>query len=112
MSMKCKLLTAVAGLLAAGLVAGVGFSPTSQASQRVGAHHSQNRAPGITARSIGKARQFGTPGEYVRMAPQSSVTLLSRATRLGPHASESTLKLTLGLTLNHVAKLKSFLEQV
>src|SRR5699024_978712 len=29
-----------------------------------------------------------------------------------PHASESTLKLTLGLTLNHVAKLKSFLEQV
>ncbi len=110
--MKCKLFTAVAGLVAAVLAAGVGFSPASQASQRAGAHERHNQAPGITVQSIDKARQATEPDAFVRMAPQSSATLLSRATRVGPHAPKATVRLTLGLTLNHVAKLKSFLEQV
>lgn len=96
-----------AAVLAVAMIVGTAFSPTSLAAAAM-----QDKPTGLTGQGIATARSSGFPSDRVVMTPQSSLKLLSRATKLGPHAQHATISLTVGLTLRNVAKLKSFLEQV
>jgi uncharacterized repeat protein (TIGR01451 family) len=52
------------------------------------------------------------PPSRVEMAPQSSLSLLKRATKVGPHAEQAKISLIFGLKLRHVKELKHFLDEV
>ncbi len=49
---------------------------------------------------------------WTAMAPQSSLSLLKRASEVGPHAADSTIRIIVGLKLHDVARLKTFLQEV
>jgi N-acetylneuraminic acid mutarotase len=110
--MNRKLLTAALGLLALTVIVGAPFVPASSASSGHAHKAGQSKPSGVTQHSIANARQANLPSRLVTMAPQSSLKLLSHAAKVGPHARESTIKVTVALKLRNVVKLKSFLEQV
>lgn len=110
--MHRKLLMAVIGFLALMVVIGVPFMPVSPAASGHVFSMSRTKPSGLTLQGIENARKAGMRSELVKMAPQSSVKLLAQARKLGPHAPKSTIELTIGLKLRHVAGLKSFLQQL
>src|SRR5690625_2691876 len=105
--MSRRLSAAVIGLFALTIFVGTAFVSVSSA-----APSHANRRSGLTRQGVENARQAGMPSRLVTMAPQSSLKLLSRATKISPHAARSEIGLIVGLKLRHVAKLKSFLRQV
>lgn len=108
--MSRKFVRATIGLLALVAFAGTAIVATSSAAPSHVAL--QNKASGLSTQSVKIARKSGLPSALVTMAPQSSLSLLSHATKIGPHAVNSRLKLTVSLKLRNVAKLKQFLRQV
>ncbi|MGH8274660.1 MAG: protease pro-enzyme activation domain-containing protein [Gammaproteobacteria bacterium] len=97
--MSRKLLTAALGLLALTVIVGAPFMSASSAA-------SGTNLPAIT----NAAHEVST--HVVKMGPQSDLAMLKQATQIGPHSESSNIKLTIGLKLHNVAKLKSFLRQV
>lgn len=110
--MSRKLLKAALGMFALATVAGMAFVSTSSALPAHVAQAMDQKDSGLTAQGVANAGKSGLPGSLATMAPQSNLKLLSRATRIGPHAAESNISLTVGLKLRNEAKLKSFLQQV
>jgi hypothetical protein len=107
--MNRNLLTAALGLLASTALVGALFVPAYSATSFASMHRQSN---GLASRGIDNARNSGTAGNRVAMAPQSNLKLLSHASKLGPHARDSQISLTIALKLRHTAKLKRFLAQV
>jgi hypothetical protein len=101
--------TTAAGLLALMMIVGMSGVPTAPGYATAAAH---DKPSGLTAQGIEVASESGLPGEMVSIALQTNLQLLSRATKLGPHASDATINLIVSLKLRNTAKLKSFLEQV
>ncbi len=110
--MNRKLLLVAIGFLALTVIVGAPFVPVSSAAPGQSAAAAHHKPAGLTAHGIELARKAGQPSPMVKMAPQSNLQLLSRASKLGPHAPKSTIRLTIGLKLRNEAKLKSFLQQV
>ncbi|HET7306994.1 MAG TPA: protease pro-enzyme activation domain-containing protein [Gammaproteobacteria bacterium] len=108
--MSRKLLTVALSLLVLVTVAGAIFLPTSSALPRLASRAMDHKD--LTAQAVANAHKSGLPPTLATMAPQSNLKLLSRATRVGPHATQSPVSLTVGLKLRNEAKLKSFLQQV
>ncbi|MGH8128342.1 MAG: S53 family peptidase, partial [Gammaproteobacteria bacterium] len=110
--MSRKLRVTALGLSMSTILFGAVFVSVSSASP-VGTHTaSQYKSSGLTRHDIANAQKSGMPSRLVAMAPQSNLKLVARATKVGPHALDSTIKLTVGLNLRNEIKLKSFLEQV
>jgi uncharacterized repeat protein (TIGR01451 family) len=96
----------LAGILVLAMAASVGLTPASAFAQKTDLH------VGLTSSGIALAHQARSVGPRVALAPQSSFRLLARAQKIGPHAADSTIELTLGLKLRHEARLKDFLQAV
>jgi N-acetylneuraminic acid mutarotase len=106
----CYLLVAAASLA---LIFIVGAPMVSASSPSTHASAPTSHKPsGLTRHSVKNAMEEGLPGEFSRMASQSNLALLQHATKLGPHAQDAEIELTVALRLRNVAKLKSFLQQV
>lgn len=108
--MSRRYLSVIVGVLALTAIVGTSFVPVSSAATRTVT--ALNAHSGLTTESITNARESGSQGALTTMAPQSSLGLLAQATELGPHSPDAKIKLTIGLKLRHVAKLKQFLRQV
>src|SRR5690625_6742910 len=105
--MSRKLLMTALSFLALTVLAGTAFVPASSASPGHAVAAAQHKSSGLTAQGITNAQKANMPSRLVKMTPQSSFKLLSRATRVGPHALNSASKLTVALTLRYEVKLNS-----
>lgn len=101
--------TSIAAFMATGFVA---FLPAAYGAPAQSSGTGRSNPSGLTSWSIANASQDNASSTVVRMAPQSNLKLLSGAERLGPHAQTATMKLTIGLKLRNVQKLKRFLAEV
>src|SRR5690625_1048887 len=110
--MNRKLLLAAIGLLALTVIVGALIVPAFSAGMGHAHKATKHKPSGLTQQSIENARKAGMPSHFVTMEPQSNLSILSGAIKTGPHAQNSTIKLTVALKLRNQAKLKSFLEQV
>jgi uncharacterized repeat protein (TIGR01451 family) len=110
--MRHRSLAFALGLLTTTIVI-VGLTPPAFSSaSRVAPAMTARKPSGLTGQGMQAAHKQGLSSHSVAMAPQSNLKLLEKATKLGPHAQQSRIKLMLALKLRHEAKLKSFLEQV
>lgn len=106
--MSRKLFTAAFGVLT--IFVSATFVPSSSASPSK--TPIQHRPAGLTQHGIDLAKDSGLPGNLVTMAPQSSLTLLQRASEIGPHDPSAKISLTIGLKLRNAEQLKQFLRSV
>lgn len=73
---------------------------------------SRSKPSGLTLWGIQNSRRSGTPGPMVKLASEGDEALLSKARDLGPRAPMATMRLTIGLKLRNLRKLKQLLSQV
>ncbi|MGA8183225.1 MAG: protease pro-enzyme activation domain-containing protein, partial [Terriglobia bacterium] len=112
MSRQFKPLSAITSIAAFAAVGIIAFVSAAYASPAHSPNTGRSKPAGLTSWGIANAGQGDASSTLVRMAPQSNLALLSRAEKLGPHAQTATMKLTIGLKLRNVQKLKRFLAEV
>ncbi len=107
-----RLFFAVSGFLAIAVMVGAGFAHDSPAAGGSESAPIQRRHSGLDAAGLAVNRQSAAATERVSLPPQTNLALLQQAKRIGPHAPDAHIRLTVGMKLRNVAKLKDFLGQV
>lgn len=112
MSRKYKYWWIMVGMFALVAIVGAALVPVSSASPGRTVAMAEHKPMGLTAQGITNAQRSGLPSHLVTMAPQSSLKLLSQATKIGPRDPRSRINLTVSMKLAHPVKLHQFLRQV
>lgn len=103
---------AAIGCLLATLVCMAAFPATANAKSATATGSSPNAKSGYKAGLTMPLPNSIVPSSSVALKLQTSLSMLAKATKMGPHAADSVINLTFGLRLRNVPELKQFLRNV